>query len=67
MTSPEDRRTLLEEVARAHAAGARLSAACAEAGIDPRTRQRWRAGTDAAAGGDCRKFMEWPAPLPLLV
>jgi hypothetical protein len=50
MTSQEDRRTVLEEVARAHAAGARLSLACAEAGIDRRTRQRWRASADTAAG-----------------
>ncbi|CAH2603481.1 protein of unknown function [Rhodovastum atsumiense] len=69
MTSPEDRRTLLEEVARAHAAGARLSAACAEAGIDPRTRQRWRAGTDAAAGAvhaDRRPQAERPRPAQAL-
>ncbi len=48
MTRPEDRQTLLCGIAQAHAAGARLSTACAHAGIDPRTRQRWLAGTDTA-------------------
>ena len=65
MTSQEDRRTLLEEVARAHAAGARLSVACAEGGIDPRTRQRWRAGADTVAGGvhaDRRPRAKRPMP-----
>jgi len=50
MTSQEDRRALLDEIARAHVAGARLSLACAEAGIDPRTRKRWLGGTAAAVG-----------------
>ncbi|CAH2603512.1 transposase [Rhodovastum atsumiense] len=69
MTSREDRQTLLEEVARAHAAGARLRVACAEAGIDPRTRQRWRAGADTAAGGvhvDRRPQAERPVPAQAL-
>ncbi len=69
MTSQDDRRTLLDEIARAHAAGARLNLACAEAGIDPRTRQRWLGGTAAAAGEvrpDRRPQAERPRPAQAL-
>ena len=44
MTRLEDRQILAGEIARACAAGARLAPACALAGIDQRTLQRWRAG-----------------------
>jgi putative transposase len=44
MTRLEDRRTLVDEIAQACAAGARLAPACALAGIDARTLQRWTAG-----------------------
>jgi putative transposase len=44
MTRLEDRRTLVDEIAQACTAGARLDAACALAGIDARTLQRWQAG-----------------------
>jgi transposase InsO family protein len=43
MTRPEDRQTLVAEIASACAAGARLAPACGLAGIDLRTFQRWRA------------------------
>jgi hypothetical protein len=68
MTSQEDRRTLLDEIARAHAAGARLSLACAEARIDPRTRKRWLGGPAAAAGvrADRRPQAERPRPAQAL-
>ena len=41
MTGLEDRRALAQAVETAHAAGARLAPACAAAGIDARTLQRW--------------------------
>lgn len=50
MTRLEDRRTLATEIASACAAGARLAPACALAGIDARTLQRWTAG-----GGPARE------------
>jgi putative transposase len=53
MTRLEDRQTLAAVVAEARADGARLGPACALAGIDPRTLQRWRAG-DGLARGDRR-------------
>jgi len=42
MTRLEDRTTLIEHINEARAGGARLGQACALAGIDPRTVQRWR-------------------------
>ena len=42
MTRLEDRQTLLRDIAQARADGARLAPACALAGIDPRTLQRWK-------------------------
>ena len=42
MTRLEDRMTLIAHITRARAGGARLAHACALAGIDPRTIQRWR-------------------------
>src|SRR4051812_12115078 len=44
MTRQENRRSLSDAIATACTAGARLAPACAEAGIDARTFQRWRAG-----------------------
>ena len=49
MTRLEDRQTLLPTIAEACAAGARLAPACALAGIDLRTFQRWRAGDGQVA------------------
>jgi len=42
MTAREERQRLIGLIARARAQGARLSAACREAGIAARTWQRWR-------------------------
>lgn len=42
MTRLEDRQTLIREIDAARASGARQVAACALAGIDPRTVRRWR-------------------------
>jgi putative transposase len=44
MISLEDRQLIAQHVEQAHRDGARLKAACALAGIDARTLQRWRAG-----------------------
>ncbi len=42
MTRPEDRQILAADIEKACAAGARLAPACALAGLDVRTFQRWR-------------------------
>jgi transposase InsO family protein len=47
MTRPEDRQTLVRDISQARAEGARLAAACAVAGIDARTLQRWQSGRQA--------------------
>ena len=56
MTRLEDRITLIEHISEAQAGGARLAHACALAGIDPRTVQRWRKhdGLTRATGGRTR-------------
>ncbi len=54
MTRPEDRQTLARSVAQARTEGARLSSACALAGIDARTVQRWQSGGDPATPGQVR-------------
>jgi transposase InsO family protein len=61
MTRLEDRRSLMDEIAQANAAGARLAPACALAGIDLRTLQRWR-GTGGSAQGDRRPEADRPTP-----
>jgi putative transposase len=61
MTRLEDRQTLLHAIEDARAAGARLAPACALAGIDPRTAQRWQTG-DRLARGDRRPGAERPTP-----
>ena len=48
MTRLEDRQTLVRDIAQACAEGARLAPACALAGIDVRTLQRWKTGADLA-------------------
>jgi putative transposase len=53
MTRLEDRRTLARDIAQACAAGARLGPACALAGINVRTLQRWQVG-DGLRQGDRR-------------
>jgi putative transposase len=50
MIGLEDRRALARDVAVAHAAGARLRPACAIAGIELRTLQRWQAHEGLTAG-----------------
>jgi transposase InsO family protein len=61
MTRLEDRQTLVAEITEACAAGARLGPACALAGIDARTLQRWRAG-DGRVRSDRRPDAVRPSP-----
>ena len=61
MTRLEDRQALISEIALAMASGARLAPACAIAGIDPRTAQRWKAG-DGLTLGDRRPDAVRPTP-----
>jgi hypothetical protein len=61
MIDLEDRRSLAREIDTAHRAGARLRAACAVAGIDVRTLQRWRAA-DGLERGDRRPCAVHPTP-----
>jgi putative transposase len=61
MTRLEDRLTLMAEITKACAAGARLSPACALAGIDVRTFQRWR-GEDGGVAADRRPEAVRPRP-----
>jgi len=60
MTRLEDRQALLQAVQAARTGGARLAPACALAGIDPRTAQRWQG--DSLARGDRRPDAERPTP-----
>jgi len=53
MTRLEDRQILTRDIEQACGEGARLGAACAVAGIDARTVQRWKAG-DGLLHGDHR-------------
>jgi hypothetical protein len=57
----EDRQNIAQDVNEAHKAGARLSQACEEAGIDVRTLQRWKA-TDGLTSGDGRPKAVRPTP-----
>jgi putative transposase len=61
MIGLEDRQALARDVAVAHAAGARLEPACATAGIDVRTLQRWKAA-DGLLSGDGRPQAVHPVP-----
>ena len=61
MTRLEDRQTLIDQVVEARANGARQAPACALAGIDPRTIQRWRKN-DGLTHGDRRPDAIRPAP-----
>jgi transposase InsO family protein len=60
MTRLEDRQTLLHAIKEARAAGARLAPACALAGINQRTAQRWQG--DGLARGDRRPDADRPMP-----
>jgi len=61
MTRLEDRQTLSAAVAQACAEGARLRPACALAGVDVRTFQRWQAG-EGLTRGDRRPDAVRPVP-----
>src|SRR3954454_14134511 len=61
MTRLEDRQILIDQIAEARTGGARQAAACALAGIDPRTLQRWRKN-DGLTRGDRRPDAIRPAP-----
>ena len=61
MTRLEDRRILVRDIEQACADGARLSPACALAGIDARTLRRWKAG-DGLLRGDRRPDADRPIP-----
>jgi putative transposase len=61
MTRPEDRQILLHDIAQARVQGARLAPACALAGIDVRTLQRWQ-GNDGVLRGDRRPDVDRPVP-----
>ena len=61
MIDLEDRRTLVQNIEVAHAAGARLLPACQTAGIAMRTLQRWKA-QDGLVVGDKRPGAERSLP-----
>jgi hypothetical protein len=61
MIGLEDRQTLARDIEVAHAAGARLHAACETAGISVRTLQRWTDG-QGLISGDGRPRAVRPMP-----
>ena len=61
MIGLEDRQVLARDINAAHIAGARLKPACAIAGIDLRTLQRWQAA-DSLVSGDGRPQAVHPVP-----
>jgi transposase InsO family protein len=61
MIGLEDRQSLSQDIDVAHSAGARLHLACAIAGIDLRTLQRWKAH-DGLVAGDGRPQAVRPVP-----
>jgi transposase InsO family protein len=61
MIGLEDRQSLSQDIDVAHSAGARLHLACAIAGIDLRTVQRWKAH-DGLVAGDGRPQAVRPVP-----
>jgi hypothetical protein len=61
MTRLEDRQILVRDIVQARADGARLTPACALAGIDAATLRRWKAG-DVLAQGDLRPDANRPIP-----
>ena len=61
MTRLEDRQILLHDIAQARVQGARLAPACALAGIDVRTLQRWQ-DNDGVPRGDRRPDVGRPVP-----
>src|ERR1700760_3599764 len=61
MTRLEDRQILLRDIAQARVQGARLAPACALAGIDVRTLQRWQSD-DGLPRSDRRPDADRPVP-----
>ena len=61
MISLEDRQSIASLIDEAHQNGARLKAACEEAGIDTRTLQRWKACAGLQTG-DARPRAVRPVP-----
>jgi transposase InsO family protein len=61
MTRLEDRQILLHDIGQARNGGARLAAACALVGLDPRTLQRWQIG-EGISRGDRRVEAHRPVP-----
>jgi putative transposase len=61
MTRLEDRQILMRCIADARADGSRLASACALAGLDPRTLQRWNTN-DGSSRGDRRPDADRPVP-----
>jgi transposase InsO family protein len=61
MIGLEDRQSLARDIETAHQDGARLHKACAVAGIDVRTLQRWKA-CDGLVSGDGRPDAVRPTP-----
>jgi hypothetical protein len=61
MTRLEDRQILIRDIAQARIEGARLAPACALAGIDARTLQRWKAD-EGLTRGDRRPDANHPVP-----
>ena len=61
MTAREERQRVMDEIAQARDAGARLSAACREAGISARTWQRWQ-DADGMVVADARPQAECATP-----
>ena len=65
MIGLEDRQTLAQDFATAHADGSRLQPACEIAGIDRRTLQRWKA-QEGLSAGDGRPQAVHPTPVHAL-
>jgi transposase InsO family protein len=65
MIALEDRQIIAQHIEQAHRDGARVKAACALAGIDARTLQRWRSGAGLQCG-DTRPQAVRPMPTPAL-
>src|ERR1700744_2397319 len=61
MTRLEDRQTLISQITQARMHGARLAPACALAGIDVRTLQRWQSD-DGLPRSDRRPDADRPVP-----
>ena len=61
MTRLEDRQILLRDITQARADGSRLAPACALAGLDPRTLQRWKIREDVPRR-DRRAEADRPVP-----